>query len=75
MPTAAAATEPSQPAATAIHRIEVRPRRGHHDPRGASVERAIASLGLARAPKRVEHAAVYLLQGDLTAAEVDRIAN
>ena len=75
MPTAAAATEPSQPAATVIHRIEVRQRRGHHDPRGASVERAIASLGLARAPKRVEHAAVYLLQGELTAAEVDRIAN
>jgi phosphoribosylformylglycinamidine synthase II len=75
MPTAAAATEPSQPAATVIHRIEVRPRRGHHDPRGASVERSIASLGLARAPKRVEHAAVYLLQGELTSGEVDRIAN
>jgi phosphoribosylformylglycinamidine synthase len=75
MPTAASATQPSQPAATVIHRIEVRTRRGHHDPRGASVQRSIESLGLARLPKKVEHAAVYLLQGDLSASEVDRIAN
>jgi phosphoribosylformylglycinamidine (FGAM) synthase PurS component len=71
----AAATEPRQPAATVIHRIEVRARRGHHDPRGASVERAIASLGLARLPRKVEHTAVYLIEGDLSSSEVDRIAN
>jgi phosphoribosylformylglycinamidine synthase subunit PurSL len=75
MPTAASATQPSQPAATVIHRVEVRPRRGHHDPRGASVQRAIETLGLARLPKKVEHAAVYLIEGTLTASEIDRIAN
>ena len=75
MPTAASATQSSQPAATVIHRIEVRPRRGHHDPRGAAVQRAIESLGLARQPKKVEHAAVYLIAGALSASEVDRIAN
>jgi len=75
MPSAAEANHVSPSAATVVHRVEVRTRRGHHDPRGASVQRAIESLGLARLPKKVEHAAVYLLQGDLSASEVDRIAN
>jgi phosphoribosylformylglycinamidine synthase subunit PurSL len=57
-----------------IHRIEVRPRRGQSDPRGASVLRQIETLGLERRPKRVDHAAVYLLEGELTGEEVSRIA-
>ncbi len=60
---------------TAMHRIEVRPRRGHPDPRGARVQKAIEGLGLTRLPKKVEHASVYLLEGALTTSEVDRIAH
>ena len=71
----ASATSEAASAATVIHRIEVRPRRGHHDPRGQSVQKAIESLGLARQPKRVEHAAVYLIEGGLTSSEMDRVAN
>ncbi|MBL9121972.1 MAG: phosphoribosylformylglycinamidine synthase subunit PurS [Phycisphaerae bacterium] len=58
-----------------VHRIEVRPRRGQADPRGASVLRQIETLGLERRPKRVDYAAVYLLEGDLTSDEVHRIAD
>jgi phosphoribosylformylglycinamidine synthase len=61
-------------ASSAVHRIEVRARRGQSDPRGASVLRQIQSLGLERPPRRVEHAAVYLLKGELTAEEVARVA-
>ena len=82
MPTATAANNATMTSATTapngqlpIHRIEVRPRRGHHDPRGQSVARAIESLGLSRAPRKVEHAAVYLIQGELAAGELDRVAN
>ncbi len=58
-----------------VHRIEVRPRRGQADPRGASVLRQIETLGLERRPKRVDYAAVYLVEGDLTSDEVHRIAD
>ena len=78
MPTAPAkSSSPTDAAsaATLIHRIEVRPRRGHHDPRGQSVQKAIESLGLAKQPKRVEYTAVYLIEGALTSQEVDRVAN
>jgi phosphoribosylformylglycinamidine synthase II len=58
-----------------VHRIEVRPRRGQTDPRGQAVLRQIQSLGLEKKPKRVDHAAVYLIEGSLTSAEVARIAD
>jgi phosphoribosylformylglycinamidine synthase len=61
--------------AAVIHRIEVRPRRGHHDTRGDAVQKAIQGLGLARLPRKVEHASVYLIEGPLTSREVDRVAN
>ena len=73
MPTAHA-EPPATAASQMIHRIEVRPRRGHHDPRGQAVERAIAAMGLERRPRKVEHTAVYLIEGELTSAEVDRVA-
>jgi len=78
MPTAASdiATAPNASnVPTVIHRVEVRPRRGYHDPRGQAVQRAIESLGLARQPKKVEHTAVYLIEGALTSHEMDRVAN
>jgi len=61
--------------AARIHRIEVRPRRGMSDPRGAATLRAVEGLGLARRPRRIEHAAVYLVEGDLTREELSRIAD
>ncbi len=57
-----------------VHRIEVRPRRGQSDPRGAAVLRQVESLGLERRPKRIDHASVYLLEGDLSHDEVARVA-
>ncbi len=58
---------------TAVHRVEVRPRPGIPDPRGEAVRRDAEALGLPRAPSRVEVANVYLIQGDLTDAQVRRL--
>jgi phosphoribosylformylglycinamidine synthase len=69
----AVATPPRS--AVRIHRIEVRPRRGMADPRGAAVLRAIEALGLAKKPRKVEHASVYLVEGDLDREELSRIAD
>ena len=61
MPTAQPAIQPGTQAsadptaAAVIHRVEVRPRRGHHDPRGQAVQKAVEALGLARQPKKIEH--------------------
>ncbi|MBU3684698.1 MAG: phosphoribosylformylglycinamidine synthase, partial [Phycisphaerales bacterium] len=57
----------------AVHRVEVRPRSGHRDVRGESVARQAASLGIP-APREARHASVYLLEGELSAADVERIA-
>ena len=57
----------------AVHRVEVRPRSGHRDVRGESVARQAASLGIP-APREARHASVYLLEGELSAAQVERIA-
>ena len=74
MPTAPAQADPTN-AAAIIHRVEVRPRRGHHDPRGEAVQKSIEALGLARLPRKVEHASVYLIEGALDSKEMDRVAN
>ncbi len=58
-----------------VHRIEVRPRRGQADPRGELVLRQIESIGLEKRPRRVDHAAVYLIEGDLSTVDVTRIAD
>jgi phosphoribosylformylglycinamidine synthase len=57
----------------AVHRVEVRPRPGHRDVRGESVPRQAAALGLS-APREARHASVYLLEGDVPAAMLERIA-
>ena len=57
-----------------VHRIEVRPRRGRPDPRGIAACREIASLGLSATPTKVEATAVYLVEGELDEAAVNRIA-
>jgi phosphoribosylformylglycinamidine synthase len=73
MPATASASTPD--VAVKVHRIEVRPRRGHADPRGAAVLREVETLGLERRPKRIDHAAVYLIEGALTNDELARIAD
>ena len=57
-----------------VHRVEVRPKPGHRDTRADAAVRQAAALGLAR-PSAAEHASVYLLEGDLTDAQVRRIAD
>ncbi|QOJ17341.1 MAG: phosphoribosylformylglycinamidine synthase subunit PurL [Phycisphaeraceae bacterium] len=57
-----------------LHRIEVRPKPGLANPRAESVRRDAAALGLNAAPTRVEHADVYLIEADLPAEDVRRLA-
>ena len=56
---------------TAVHRVEVRPRTGELDPRGAAACREAQTLGLARVPSKIDTAAVYLIQGEL---DTDQLA-
>lgn len=48
---------------TAVHRVEVRPRPGLDDPRGASVARQAGAMGVPLASARA--ARVYLIQADI----------
>ena len=57
-----------------IHRFEVRSAPGREDPRGAAAARALAEVDAGAAPDRVDHAAVYLVQGDLDHEQCTRIA-
>ena len=61
----------SQPAPTAVHRIEVSPSLGAGDPLGESVRRASRSLGVEVA--RVTSRRVYLVEAALTAAQVQAL--
>ncbi len=56
-----------------VHRVEVRPRPGQRDPRGEAARRDAA--GLPQAPSRIETAAVYLIEGDLSEQQLDRLAD
>ena len=57
-----------------VHRIEVRSKDGTPDVRGAAVQRrAAAEQGLVR-PSNVRSAQVYLLEGDLDAPGLQRVA-
>ena len=60
---------------SAVHRIEVRPRPDQPDPRGAAACRDARSLGLVEPPERIEAAAVYLIQGDLSEEQLRRLAD
>ncbi|MCH8166047.1 MAG: phosphoribosylformylglycinamidine synthase subunit PurS, partial [Planctomycetes bacterium] len=59
---------------SSVHRIEVRPRPGHPDPRGAAACRDAASLGFSSPPSRIDTAAVYLIHGDLSEQHVRQLA-
>jgi len=57
-----------------LHRIEVRSKPGHINPRAESVKRDAATLGLADAPDEVEQADVYLIEADLDEHSIERLA-
>jgi phosphoribosylformylglycinamidine synthase len=56
------------------HRIEVRSRPGVPDARGEAVRRESATVDACCVPARIEHAAVYFLDGELTPAACARLA-
>ncbi|MHC4416793.1 MAG: phosphoribosylformylglycinamidine synthase subunit PurS, partial [Planctomycetota bacterium] len=58
-----------------VHRVEVRPRPGELDPRGAAACRDAEALGLPRTPSRIETAAVYLIEGHLSAQQIEHLAD
>ncbi|HMN97709.1 MAG TPA: AIR synthase-related protein [Phycisphaerales bacterium] len=62
---------------TIIHRIEVRPREGFGDVRGAAALREVTALGDGEGglPERIDHAAVYLVEGPEDAALAARLAD
>jgi len=57
-----------------VHRIEVRPRAGAPDPKGAAACREAQSVGVAPLPRQIDCAGVYLIQADLDEPQVQRIA-
>ncbi len=57
-----------------VHRVEVRPRPGQPDPLGDAACREAATLGLSRPPRRIDAAAVYLIEGELGEPAVRRLA-
>ncbi len=69
------ATTASVEAAVTVHRIEVRPRPGHADPRGAAALREVASLELPTVPTGINASSVYLIEGSLDDVQVHRIAS
>src|SRR4029453_15169273 len=56
-----------------LYRVEVRPKPGMPDPRGAAALREAESLGLARAPDRIDSASVYLLEGELDEDQIQHL--
>ena len=60
--------------ATAVHRIEVHPVNAADDPVGRNVLHEAAESGLAEGLQTVRSARVFLIQGDLDPATIERIA-
>jgi len=58
-----------------VHRIEVRTRPGHANPKAENAGRSAAALGFDAGRVRVEHADVYLIEGDFDADDIERIAS
>ena len=57
-----------------VHRVEVRPTTKAGDPQGRSVKATAVAAGLGEHLDHVDTAAVYLLEGDLNDADVERLA-
>ena len=60
-------------AATKVHRFEIHPASGHVDPVGEALARTLKQFDSERAPSRVEHASIYLIDGVLSATQLDQI--
>ncbi|MEY4943616.1 MAG: hypothetical protein RL254_1797, partial [Planctomycetota bacterium] len=60
---------------TLVYRVEVRPKSGQSDPRADAVIRQATALGLSAIPTAAQHSSVYLLAGDISEADVGRIAH
>ncbi|MCX5639916.1 MAG: phosphoribosylformylglycinamidine synthase subunit PurS, partial [Planctomycetota bacterium] len=58
-----------------VYRVEVRPKSGQSDPRAEAVIGQATALGLAAIPTAAQHSSVYLLAGEVSEADVRRIAN
>src|SRR5688572_14753479 len=59
----------------AVHRIEVRPKPGTPDPRGAAALREAQLLAIDQLPTQIEAANIYLLEGDLDREQVELVAS
>ena len=57
-----------------VHRIEVRSRSGAPDPRGAAACRDAQAAGVSPPPERIDYASVYLIDGALETAQLERVA-
>ncbi len=57
-----------------VHRVEVRPSDTAGDPKGAAVCATATAASLAATPERVDTSAVYLLEGELSADELQQLA-
>jgi len=60
---------------TGVHRIEVRPKPGVPDPRSAAATREATSLGLLDASAAIDCSNVYLVEGSLTSAQIQELAD
>jgi phosphoribosylformylglycinamidine synthase II len=61
--------------AVTVHRIEVHPKPGLGDPKGAAALREAQLLGVANPPTRIDSASVYLLEGELDQQQVAQVAD
>jgi len=68
-------TVTSERSAVAVHRVEVRPRPGVPASRGAAALREANVLEPQLGVSRIDHAAVYLIEGALATAELAKIAD
>ena len=72
MPTAPAAdADPSTAASCRVHRVEVRPQPNAGDPRAHDLLRRSEPIGLQ--PTAAHSARIYLIEGDLTDDQLDRV--
>src|SRR4051812_16206908 len=60
---------------SAVHRIEVRPKPGLPDAKGAAVCHEAQSLGLPQSPQQISSASVYLLEGELDESQLQQLAD
>ena len=58
-----------------VFRVEVRPKPGQADPVGEAARKRAMSLDLPSDPTKIESAAIYLLQGNITQKQLEQLAD